>query len=83
MADADLATLEGWLADCYAARHKLLTGTKAVEVMHGDMRNKFEATNVAQLSAYIERLSSQIAALGGSTASNLRRRMFEVNLGKP
>lgn len=77
---ADLATLQSRLADAETAYHKLVTGTKTVEIQHGEMRQKYTETTMANLRAYIEDLKSQIEALGGSDVGQ-RRRMLEVNLG--
>lgn len=77
---ADLATLQARLAEAEAAYHKLVTGTKTVEIQHGEMRQKYTETTMANLRAYIDELESKIEALGGTEVGQ-RRRMLEVNLG--
>lgn len=76
---ADLATLQTRLSEAESAYHKLLTGTKLVEIQHGDMRRKFMETEKGALLGYINDLKTQIAALGG-TVTGLRRRAIGVDL---
>lgn len=74
---ADLATLQTRLLEAELAQHKLLTGSAAEEVEHGDMRNKFTRANLGDLAAYIASLKSQIAAAGG--AAVVKRRAIAVD----
>jgi len=78
---ADLATLQTRLTDAEAAYHALLTGTKEVEVQHGEMTVKYSTsvTQMVQLQSYIADLKAQIVALGG-TVTGLRRGAIVVDL---
>ncbi|MBL8518196.1 MAG: hypothetical protein JNM76_14640 [Betaproteobacteria bacterium] len=76
---ADLATLQTRLTEAESAYHKLMTGSKTVEVQHGDMRTKYTEAQAGTLLAYIADLRAQIAALGGGV-TGLRRRAFSVDL---
>jgi len=76
---ADLATLQARLLEAEIAYHRLMTGTKTVEVQHGDMRSKYSEAESGALLAYIADLKAQIAALGG-TVTGARRRAFIVDL---
>lgn len=70
---ADLATLQARLTEAEAAYHRLMTGALEVEVQHGDMRTRYEASTAGSLLAYIEGLKAQIAAAGGASTSQRRR----------
>ena len=75
---ADLATLQTRLLEAELAQHKLLTGSAAEEVEHGDMRSRYTRADLGQLAAYIATLKSQIAAAGGAS-TGLRRRAIAVD----
>jgi hypothetical protein len=76
---ADLATLQARLAEAESAYHALLTGALQVEIEHGDMRTKYQASAKGELAAYITDLKAQIAAAGG-TVTGERRRGLVVDL---
>lgn len=76
---ADLATLQTRLTEAESAYHRLMTGALEVEVEHGDMRMKYQASGKGELAAYIVDLRAQIAAAGG-TVSGERRRGLVVDL---
>lgn len=77
---ADLATLQTRLQEAEAAYHRLVTGTKVVEIEHGDMRQKYTAADAGALAGYIADLRAQIAAAGGSDSGGLPRRALVINL---
>ncbi len=70
---ADLATLQTRLSEAETAYHKLVTGKQAVEVQHGDMRQKYTQAEAGLLASYISDLRAQVAALGGSLTGERRR----------
>lgn len=76
---ADLATLQTRLTEAESAYHRLMTGALEVEIEHGDMRTKYQASGKGELAAYIADLRAQIAAAGG-TVSGERRRGLVVDL---
>lgn len=51
------------LAEAQAAKHKLLTGQKAVSIGRGDKTVTFQQTNIAELDRYIQQLSGSRKAL--------------------
>lgn len=69
---ADLATLQGWLADAETARHRLLTGSLRQRVSYNGQDVTFAQTDIAKLDAYISSLRAQIAAAGGDQRQTLR-----------
>lgn len=75
---ADLATLQTRLLEAELAYHKLATGSKQVEVQHGDMKTKYSEADLGKLQAYINQLKAEIAQLGGA-GSGLRRRGIVVD----
>ncbi len=48
------------LAEAETALHKLLTGTKLVQVGYGERRLQYTQANVADLRAYIAQLKGEI-----------------------
>lgn len=67
---ADIATLQLRLAEAELAYHKLMTGTKQVQVQQDDMQVTFNMTNADRLRSYIAELKSQLSNLGVSDAGN-------------
>ena len=61
----DVLTLELWLAEARLARHKLLTGSKAVSMTYEGKAVTYTTANAARLDAYITDLTRQIAAVSG------------------
>lgn len=76
---ADLATLQTRLTEAESAYHRLMTGALEVEVEHGDMRTRYQASAKGELASYIADLRAQIASLGG-TVTGERRRGLVVDL---
>jgi hypothetical protein len=70
-----LATLQTWLEEAYAARHKLRTGALAVSLSYGQRTMSYTAANAADLDAYISDLEQQIREAQGSTN---KRRVFRA-----
>lgn len=68
----DTATLRTWLSEAYTARHKLVTGSQAERLQHGDESWQFTPANLSDLDAYIASLKSQLAGID-SSASQVRR----------
>ncbi len=63
-------TLQEKLDDAEAKYHQLLTGTLArVYVDQNGERIEYTAANAGRLSAYIQRLRDQIAALTGGSST--------------
>lgn len=56
-------TDQDMLAAAQAARHKLLLGANAVEVIHDGYSVKFTTANREALDAYIAELEARIAGL--------------------
>ncbi|MBI1202555.1 MAG: hypothetical protein GC182_08595 [Rhodopseudomonas sp.] len=56
-----MATDQDLLDQANAARHKLLTGTSAVEVDMGTYRARFTPANREALESYIAELSARIS----------------------
>lgn len=68
----DISTLRTWLSQAETARHRLVTGSMAELLTHGDQTTRFTPANIDKLEAYIASLQSQIAGADG-TASQRRR----------
>jgi hypothetical protein len=62
---ADLVTLQGWLADALAAKHKLMIGQLEVTVSYEGKSVSFAQADRDRLDAYIADLQRQIDALTG------------------
>ena len=60
---ADLATLRSQLAEAQAARHLALTKGQITDVWNNGRRIKYSATDLNDLTAYINELQGQIIAL--------------------
>lgn len=48
------------LEEARAARHKILTGTKAVKIQRGDRQVEYNPTNLPALESYIAELESAL-----------------------
>lgn len=68
----DTTTLRTWLDQACAARHKLVTGSQAERIRHGDEEWTFTRASLSDLDAYIASLKSQLAGID-SSASQVRR----------
>jgi len=63
---ADLATLQTRLAEAEEAYHQLMTGAKEVTVSIGGYGSTtYTQVNIEKLDQYIQKLTAQIARLGG------------------
>jgi hypothetical protein len=61
---ADLATLQGRLAEAEEALHQLRIGKRVAQIRHGERSVQY--TEAAKLEAYIADLKNQIARLQGN-----------------
>lgn len=63
---ASLETLQSWLTEAEAARHKLLTGAQTAEVKKPDGGSvKFTPATKSDLETYILDLKAQVAKASG------------------
>jgi hypothetical protein len=71
----DVATLQARLAEAETAYHKLMTGTRVIEIEHERIgRTRYDLGNAPGLLAYISDLRGRLAALGVGTGGRARAR---------
>lgn len=52
--------LETWLAEAEAAKHKIITGSQAVNINYNGRSVQYSQSNMADLNAYIRDLKTQL-----------------------
>jgi hypothetical protein len=73
---ADLTTLQTWLKEAEAAKHKLALGAMEASVGSGDTQVSFSRTSVVELDNYIASLKRRIAQAQGISTAGSRRLEF-------
>lgn len=73
---ASLATLQTWLTEAETARHKLMTGSRAVSLTYAGRSVSYTSADLAALNSYIEDLKAQIATASGQPVA--KTRIFRV-----
>ena len=73
---ASLATLQTWLTEAETARHKLMTGSRAISLTYAGRSVSYTSADLAALNSYIDDLKSQIATASGQPVA--KSRIFRV-----
>lgn len=76
MTMASLATLQIWLSEAEAARHRLITGALTASITYAGRSVSYSQSSMGSLNAYIEDLKAQIATASGQPVA--KTRIFRV-----